>query len=131
MTGRPGSLATPPGDVELAPVASGRTDGTGSATVDFPPPPREHRWIVSRVRVSCASVTLRPSARVYRLSPDAPLEGSDTFLAGTITGDADVAEGSAEVVHHPSWIRVVWADADPDVDVRAVLEVTQTPQRVH
>lgn len=127
MTQRPISLYGQPGDAELEILASGETDGTGTARVDFAPPPRAHRYIVSRLRVSAAATTLQPTARVYRLSPRFPNEGPDTFIAGTVTGDGDVAEGEPEVVSHPSWLRVLWEDADPLVAVRATIEVIQQP----
>jgi len=127
VTQRPMSLYGAPGDAELEILASGSTDGLGSARVDFSPPPRGHRYIVARLRVSADVTALRPTVRVYRLSPGFPNEGPDTFLAGSVTGDSDVAEGEPEVVPHPSWLRVVWDDADPGVAVRATIEVVQQP----
>jgi hypothetical protein len=79
------------------------------------------------LRVSAEATTLRPTAKVYRLSPRFPNEGPATFIAGTVTGDSDVAEGEPEVVTHPAWLRVLWEDADPDVAVRATIEVVQQP----
>ena len=47
------------------------------------------------------------------------------MIAGSVTGDSDVAEGEPEVVAHPGWLRVVWAGADPGVAVRSTIEVVQ------
>lgn len=127
MTARFLSLYGRPGDTDLVVNGSGVTDGLGAATVDLPPPPREHLWIVSRIRVWTGDTAIQPTAVVHRLTPADPIESPATMIAGTTTGNGDVAEGDPEVVTHPGFLRVVWADCDPSVQVNVSIELVQRP----
>jgi len=118
-----------PGDEDMVVRGAGVTDGTGSAVVELGPPPREHVWIVSRIRVWTDATVLQPTAVVYRLTPYDPIPSAATAIAGTTTGSGDVAEGSPEVVSHPATLRVEWADGDPSVQVGVSLELIQRPMR--
>jgi len=119
-----------PGDVSLLERGSGVTDGTGRAVIDIGPPPREHVWVVSRCRVFTEATSFQPTCVVYRLTPTDPVESVSNRIAGTTTGDGDVAEGDPEVVSHPATLRFVWENCDPDVTVGVLVEIIQRPMVV-
>lgn len=128
MTARFLSLYGRPGDEALVVRGAGVTDGAGAAIVDIGPPPREHVWVVSRMRVFTAATLIQPSLVVYRLTPIDPLESPSTVIAGTSTGDADVADGEPELVATAEYLRFVWANCDPGVAVGVTVELVQRPE---